>query len=206
MAAPLAFLSRAALAATVLLLAACAAKPPAGGTQVTLLPQEDGTPSAVIVRAANAEQRLSQPYQTAVARTGQAPVLQQSQAEQVQQTYAPLFATAPPKPVRFVLYFQTDTTRLTAESQAATGRVLNETLARSGAEIVLIGHTDTRGRGEYNDALSLQRAQLVRDLFVQRGFPAGRIEATGRGERELAVPTRDEVDEVRNRRVEILVR
>lgn len=192
--------------AVALLLSACAAKPPSGGTRVTLLPQEDGTPSAVIVRSANAEERLSVPYQTATARTGQPPVVQQAQGAQVRQDYAPLFAAAPPKPVRFVLYFQTATTQLTTESQAALGQVLAETLSRSGAEIVLIGHTDTKGKGDYNDALSLQRAQQVRELFLQRRFPAGRIEATGRGERDLAVPTRDEVDEVRNRRVEILVR
>jgi outer membrane protein OmpA-like peptidoglycan-associated protein len=33
-----------------------------------------------------------------------------------------------------------------------------------------------------------------------------RIEAAGRGERELAVPTADEVDEPRNRRVTVEVR
>jgi OOP family OmpA-OmpF porin len=41
---------------------------------------------------------------------------------------------------------------------------------------------------------------------VERQFPAKRIEAVGRGERELAVPTADEVDEPRNRRVTIEVR
>jgi hypothetical protein len=41
---------------------------------------------------------------------------------------------------------------------------------------------------------------------VSRGFNAGLIEAVGRGEREPAVPTADDVDEPRNRRVEILVR
>jgi OOP family OmpA-OmpF porin len=188
------------------LLAGCAAKPPRGGTKVTLLPQEDGTPSAVVVRSANTEQQLSEPYQSALARTGQAPVVQQEGAGQVRASYAPLFSTAPPKPVRFVLYFRTGTTDLTAESKADVGRVMTETLGRAGAEIVLIGHTDTKGTGPSNDALSLRRALLVRDLFIQRDFPAARIEATGRGERDLAVATRDEVDEVRNRRVEILVR
>lgn len=197
--------------AAALALAGCAAKPPRGGTRVTLLPQADGTPSAVIVRPADAaraqpEQRLDAPYQSAtVGRAGPIAVVS-TDAGRVQQAYAPLFTTAPPAPARFVLYFRTGTTQLTAESQQALGRVLAETLSRSGAEIVLIGHTDTTSAGEANDLLSVRRAALVRDMFVQRGFPPALVEATGRGERDLAVPTRDGVDEPRNRRVEILVR
>ncbi|WPB59263.1 OmpA family protein [Xylophilus sp. GOD-11R] len=206
---------RAALLGCALLLAACAAKPPRGGTKVTLLPQADGTPSAVIVRpntaaAAGAPaptaERLDAPYQTAsVGRAG--PVaLGSAPAEQVHEAYAPLFTTAPPPPASFVLYFRTGTTQLTPESQQAIQRVIRETLSRSGAEIVLIGHTDTTSSGEANDALSMRRAIQVREMFLQRGFPPALIEATGRGERELAVPTRDNVDEPRNRRVQILVR
>jgi outer membrane protein OmpA-like peptidoglycan-associated protein len=57
-----------------------------------------------------------------------------------------------------------------------------------------------------NDALSMRRAQGISQLLVGRGFPADHIEAMGRGEREPAVPTADEVDEPRNRRVVIVVR
>ena len=201
--------------ALALLLAACAAgTPPGPSTRVTLLPQADGTPSAVTLRPlagtgpapASSELRLDLPYQTAVVARGQAPTLRTDDAAQVQRSYAPLFAAAPPPTTRFVLYFRTGTTQLTTESQQAIGRVLAETMSRSGAEIVLIGHTDTTSSGESNDMLSMRRALLVREQFLQRGFPAALVEATGRGERDLAVKTRDNVDEARNRRVEILVR
>ena len=43
-------------------------------------------------------------------------------------------------------------------------------------------------------------------MFEDRGFPAARILAIGRGKRELAVPTPDETVEPRNRRVTIEVR
>jgi len=81
-----------------------------------------------------------------------------------------------------------------------------EALTRPGADITVTGHTDSRGSVADNDALSIQRAQEITRLLVQSGFPADRIEAMGRGERELAVPTADEVDEPRNRRVVIVVR
>lgn len=79
-------------------------------------------------------------------------------------------------------------------------------LQRTGADITVTGHTDTQGSVPQNDQLALRRAQEIKDLLVQRGFPAARIEAVGRGERELAVPTADEVDEPGNRRVVIVVR
>jgi outer membrane protein OmpA-like peptidoglycan-associated protein len=87
---------------------------------------------------------------------------------------------------------------------------MNEALmaaqTRSGSDIVVTGHTDTKGALEQNDMLSQRRAQEVVQLFIDRQFPAKRIEAVGRGERELAVSTADEVDEPRNRRVTIEVR
>jgi outer membrane protein OmpA-like peptidoglycan-associated protein len=70
----------------------------------------------------------------------------------------------------------------------------------------VIGHTDTVGGVEDNDELSLQRAERVKADLVAQGIPADRIRAAGRGEREPVVPTVDNVDEPRNRRVEINVR
>ena len=77
---------------------------------------------------------------------------------------------------------------------------------RAGADIVVTGHTDPVGPGPQNDQLSRRRAEELRQLLIQRGFPGQRIEAAGRGERDLAVPTADEVAEPRNRRVTIEVR
>ena len=71
---------------------------------------------------------------------------------------------------------------------------------------VVIGHTDTVGSRESNDELSRQRAASVRAMLIEAGFPADKMEIAGRGERELLVPTANEVDEPRNRRVEINIR
>jgi outer membrane protein OmpA-like peptidoglycan-associated protein len=71
---------------------------------------------------------------------------------------------------------------------------------------VVIGHTDSVGTLAYNDRLSLARAERVREMLVAMGIPAARIQAAGRGKRELLVPTDDNVAEARNRRVEINVR
>jgi outer membrane protein OmpA-like peptidoglycan-associated protein len=72
--------------------------------------------------------------------------------------------------------------------------------------VVVIGHTDRVGNDQYNDRLSLQRAERVRGELVRLGIPESRIRTAGRGEREPLVATDDEVPEPRNRRVEINVR
>ena len=69
-----------------------------------------------------------------------------------------------------------------------------------------IGHTDTVGDTVDNDRLSAQRAERMKGHLVEIGIPAERIRVAGRGERESLISTPDNVDEPRNRRVEIIVR
>lgn len=191
-----------------LLLAALLAACSTPATRVVLLPQDDGKPSAVVVTTKNGEQTLSTPYQRATAPVGatQAPKVDQVDPAKVQAENKPLFELVPPKSQRFTLLFDTGGTVLTPESQQALAEVLSAAQARIGGDIVVTGHTDTKGPHAQNDDLSRRRAQELRQILVERGFPAARIEAVGRGERELAVPTADEVDEPRNRRVTIDVR
>ena len=70
----------------------------------------------------------------------------------------------------------------------------------------MTGHTDRVGSVADNDRLSLQRAEAVRAMLIQRGIKASFLRAVGRGEREPLIPTADEQAEPRNRRVEVIVR
>ena len=68
------------------------------------------------------------------------------------------------------------------------------------------GHTDRVGTVQDNDRLSAERAETIRDVLIQHGLHANFVRAVGRGEREPLIPTPDEQDEPRNRRVEVIVR
>ena len=72
--------------------------------------------------------------------------------------------------------------------------------------MIVIGHTDAVGSDPFNDALARQRADMVRAELIRRGVPPANIQASGRGKRDLLIPTADGIAEPRNRRVEILVR
>ena len=184
-----------------LVCAGCAAPP----TQVILLPQPGGA-GAVEVSTAAGSQRIDRGYAEATVQASGAITAQQLDAAQVNTRYAPLLAVQPAPAQDFTLYFDTGGVVLTPQSEAALKTLLALARERPGGEIVVIGHTDRVGSVQSNDALSLQRARAVRETIIADGFDPNRITAAGRGERDPAVPTDDEVAEPRNRRADIVVR
>jgi outer membrane protein OmpA-like peptidoglycan-associated protein len=73
------------------------------------------------------------------------------------------------------------------------------------ANIVVEGHTDSQGRPQDNQELSLARAQSVRDYLVSRGIAADRISAQGKGSSVPVATNKTAEGRADNRRVEIVV-
>jgi outer membrane protein OmpA-like peptidoglycan-associated protein len=178
-------------------------RPTAPKETVVVLPSADGHTGTVVVQRGDARQVLNQPY--AVGRSDEAQVTQLSEAE-VKQTFGATLQALPARPTAFILYFITGTDELTPESKGELQSVLAALKDRPAPDVLVIGHTDTVGELTTNDRLSAQRAETVKAMLVQIGISAERITTAGRGEREPLVRTADEVDEPRNRRVEINVR
>jgi len=178
-------------------------RPTAPKETVVVLPSADGHTGTVVVQRGEARQVLNQPYATS--RSDEAQVAQLSAAE-VKQEFGTTLQALPARPTAFILYFVTGTDELTADSKAELQNVLAALKDRPAPDVLVIGHTDTVGELTTNDRLSAQRAETVKGFLVQIGIPAERITTAGRGEREPLVRTADEVDEPRNRRVEINVR
>ncbi len=120
--------------------------------------------------------------------------------------YADLFADMPEQPKLFVLYFRQGSTDLVDDSTALIPELFQEMKRRPGVDIQIVGHTDTVGDAAVNDALSVQRAQIVEEMLVKMGMKKEILRATGRGERELLEPTADNVASVFNRRVEVYIK
>jgi hypothetical protein len=112
---------------------------------------------------------------------------------------------APPPPQNFMVFFDWDSTKLSDASMNVLEQATNAFKAKQGARITATGHTDTTGTEAYNMALSLRRANAVKDALVKLGVPAAAIATVGRGEAGLLVQTGDGVREPQNRRVEIAV-
>jgi peptidoglycan-associated lipoprotein len=77
---------------------------------------------------------------------------------------------------------------------------------RPAPDVSVIGHTDTTGEADPNVALGMRRATLIRDLLVKTGLDPGQVDVASHGEADLLVPTPDNTEEAKNRRVEVIVR
>ena len=129
----------------------------------------------------------------------------------------PVVAKAPPVPPPAPVYekntmaaealFDHDKSTLKPAGKAAL-HDLDETIKAKGARVVdinVIGHTDSDGSEEYNQALSVRRAQSVRDYMVSEGVDASIIDVTGEGESNPIASNATKEGRAENRRVDIHV-
>ena len=198
-------LKLAALLLAAALAAGCACGPVTPALFV-VVPGSDGHVGKIVVHSGNDTRVIDTAYGSQRLRgDGSIEAARLSEAE-VRTAFGPTLAALPGKPATFMLYFLEGKDELTDDSKAELEKVFGELKRRPLPDIAVIGHTDTVGGLAYNDRLSLARAERLREMLVGFGIPADRIEAAGRGKRELLVPTEDNISEPRNRRVEINVR
>jgi outer membrane protein OmpA-like peptidoglycan-associated protein len=72
-------------------------------------------------------------------------------------------------------------------------------------QVRVVGHTDSTGTDAINDPLSVERAQSVKRYLEDRGVPANRIVAVGRGSHEPVASNATAEGRAQNRRVEIFL-
>jgi len=114
----------------------------------------------------------------------------------------PAPAVAPPS---FMVFFDWDRANLSQQALNTIKQAAAAYKTKGNARITATGHTDTSGPEAYNMALSLRRANAVKDALVRDGVPAQAITVIGMGEKGLLVQTGDGVREPQNRRVEIVI-
>lgn len=68
-----------------------------------------------------------------------------------------------------------------------------------------MGHTDSVGPEEYNQRLSVRRAESVKAHLVGQGIEANRIYTEGKGESQPVADNSTKEGRAKNRRVEIEV-
>lgn len=137
---------------------------------------------------------------------GTAVVVEKIGQDEVKRRYGKVLEGLPLSPRRYILNFEFGTDRLTAQSRAMVPGIQNDLRQFPAPEVVVIGHTDAVGSTAYNDNLSLNRANRVRDILVAAGISRDDVQTIGRGAREPLVTSKPGGIDPRNRRVEIKLR
>jgi outer membrane protein OmpA-like peptidoglycan-associated protein len=174
---------------------------------VVLLPDENGTVGKAAVHAGNGSAELVKPF--AAVNAGSEASLDNvftAQRSDVDSEFAGALAAAPRAPLVHILYFQTGLVELDPRSRGDLAAAIAAAKGTAYVDISVVGHADATGSDAYNSALSLKRAQIVRDALVAAGVPSEVIEIAYHGANNPLVPTPRGVPELRNRRVEVTIR
>ncbi|WP_158861080.1 OmpA family protein [Lunatibacter salilacus] len=103
------------------------------------------------------------------------------------------------------VYFDTDKSELKEASVSSLNRLSNFLRQHPQVNIQVEGHTDNVGVTDYNLALSLRRAQSVKEYLVDLGIPSERMETLGKGDSEPIKPNDSEENRSFNRRIEVII-
>ncbi len=126
--------------------------------------------------------------------------------QEVNSQFSVVLATLPTQPQHFLLYFQKGSTALTPDSEAILPQILQSIRTRKSKSVDVIGHSDTAGDPDFNLRLSKDRALAVSQVLIGTGVEQGYITITSHGEKNLLIKTADNVQEEKNRRVEVVVK
>ena len=86
------------------------------------------------------------------------------------------------------LYFDFDESRIKPEYYGVLREMVKEIKAMD-SDVIIRGYTDSKGTDEYNDRLSLRRAEAVRDKLTEFGLESGRVlKVEGMGKRNPVAP------------------
>jgi len=171
------------------------------------MPDESGKVGAITVKTQGDLRVIDKAYHSVTAKEGTSRLSEtQAMSEaQVNQEYADLLKAQPAKPSSFMFYFVAGSSDLVKESKAKIPQVIDRITAQMPTEISIIGHTDTTGSDNINDKLSLKRARAMEKILKDSIPSLDGVSVRSFGSKDLLVPTPPNVDEPRNRRVEIVI-
>jgi len=132
--------------------------------------------------------------------------VKQMSEEEINTRFTEALAMTPLKPLSYILYFEPNSIVLTEASKTTLQEALKRMEERSPCSVDIIGHTDTVGSNAANITVSLKRAKSIEALVQERSLTGVSLTAKGYGEEDLLVPTKDDVDEAKNRNVEIFIK
>lgn len=103
------------------------------------------------------------------------------------------------------LTFETNSARITTESQPEVNNLIEIMRAYPGLTIRIEGHTDNTGDAAANRTLSLDRANAVKAALTAAGIAPGRVTAQGFGATKPTASNDSEAGRQQNRRIDVAI-
>ncbi len=104
------------------------------------------------------------------------------------------------------IHFATNSAEIETSSYNLLNDLVEVTKQCPDAEIEIGGHTDSRGKDEYNLRLSQERASAVLSYLVSKGIDSSQLTAVGYGESQPIADNETEEGLAKNRRIEFKVK
>lgn len=118
---------------------------------------------------------------------------------------------APPPPAAVKVtyaadtFFDFDKAVIKPEAKAKLDDLASKVKAINLEVIIAVGHADSIGTDEYNQKLSVRRAEAVKAYLMSKGIDKNRVYTEGKGEKQPVADNRTAEGRAKNRRVEIEV-
>jgi outer membrane protein OmpA-like peptidoglycan-associated protein len=100
------------------------------------------------------------------------------------------------------IFFDFDKFDIRSEHNDFLDGMIKVVKGHSDLRVKVTGHTDSDGTDQYNDTLSMNRANAITNYFVQRGLSADRLVIDFKGERSPIDTNNNPKGKQRNRRVD----
>ena len=153
-------------------------------------------------------------------RPGRAPVASAPEPMPISETRPPAQVAAAPAPapepakpvpvsekVTFAAeaLFDFDKSVVKPDGQRALDDLLNKLQGMNTEVMITVGHTDSIGTEEYNQKLSVRRAEAVKAYLMSKGIEASRVYTEGKGESQHVADNKTAENRAKNRRVTVEV-
>lgn len=137
-------------------------------------------------------------------------------APRVEQAPAVVVQSAPPPPPRpqpvsekvtfsAEALFDFDKSVVKPAGRQALDDLLNKLQGMNTEVMITVGHTDSVGSDDYNQKLSIRRAEAVKAYLVSKGIDSSRVYTEGKGETQPVADNKTSDGRAKNRRVTVEV-
>lgn len=111
-------------------------------------------------------------------------------------------------PDDMITYFQFDDAHFVNDQQTdkQAGEFITWLKNNPESMLTVIGHTDSKGSSEYNQALGLRRAKSMQKYLIEIGVEADKLETISKGEDEPVADQSTEEGRAKNRRAVITIK